>query len=84
VIIEAENFCDFRRKHTRDVVGKRLRNERVDFVYQFAFPPSHAELLPVGESKRERSAYEDLEFLGEKEAATEFDTSRERAGTEIE
>ena len=57
VIIEAEDFCDFCRNHTKDVVGNRLHKERLDFVYHFAFPPSHAELLPVRESKKERSAY---------------------------
>jgi hypothetical protein len=57
-IIEAEDFCDFCRKHTRDVVGNRLSKERLDFVYQFVFPPSHAELLPVRKSKKERAAYE--------------------------
>lgn len=31
---------------------------RFDFVYQFAFSPSHAELLPVRESKKERTAYQ--------------------------
>jgi len=57
VIIEAEDFCDFCKKHTKDVVGNRLSKERLDFVYHFAFPPSHAELLPVRESKKERTAY---------------------------
>jgi hypothetical protein len=57
VIIDAEDFCNFCRQHTRDVVGNRLTKERLDFVYHFAFPPSHAELLPVRESKKERSAY---------------------------
>jgi len=58
VIIQAEDFCDFCRKHTKDAVGNRLSKERLDFVYHFAFPPSHAELLPVRESKKERDAYE--------------------------
>lgn len=58
VVIDAESFCEFCRLHTKDVVGNRLSKERLDFVYHFAFPPSHAELLPVRESKRERSAYE--------------------------
>lgn len=57
VIIEAEDFCEFCRKHTRDVVGNRLTEERLDFVYHFVFPPSHAGLLPVRESKKERNAY---------------------------
>ncbi|HKW77004.1 MAG TPA: hypothetical protein VJN64_15845 [Terriglobales bacterium] len=58
VIIAAEDFCEFCRAHTNDVVGNRLSKERLDFVYHFAFPRSHAELLPVRESKKERSAYE--------------------------
>lgn len=58
VVIDAEAFCEFCRKHTRDVVGNRLSKERLDFVYHFAFPPSHAELLPVRDSKKERDAYE--------------------------
>jgi hypothetical protein len=57
-IIEAEDFCEFCRAHTRDVVGNRLSTERLDFVYHFVFPPSHAELLPVRDSKKEREAYD--------------------------
>jgi hypothetical protein len=58
IIIDAEEFCEFCKKHTRDAVGNRLTKERLDFVYHFAFPPSHAELLPVRDSKKERHAYE--------------------------
>lgn len=58
VVIAAEDFCEFCRAHTKDAVGNRLSKERLDFVYRFAFPRSHAELLPVRESKKERSAYE--------------------------
>ncbi len=58
VVIEAEDFCQFCRKHTKDAVGNRLTKERLNFVYHIAFPPSHADLLPVRESKKERSAYE--------------------------
>jgi hypothetical protein len=56
-LIDAEEFCEFCRKHTRDAVGNRLSRERLEFVYHFAFPPSHAELLPVRESKKERNAF---------------------------
>ena len=69
VLIEAEDFCQFCRKHTKDAVGNRLTKERLDFVYHIAFPPSHAELLPVRKSKKERSAYEAQ--LKEEEAASE-------------
>ena len=58
VVIAAEDFCDFCTQHTKDVVGNRLTKERLDFVYHFAFPPSHTELLPVRDSKKERLAYE--------------------------
>ena len=60
IMIQAEDFCEFCRKHTKDVVGNRLTKERLDFIYHFAFPPSHAELLPVRDSKKERQAYEEL------------------------
>jgi hypothetical protein len=59
VVIDAEAFCEFCRKHTRDVVGNRLTEERLDFVYQFVFPPSHATLLPVRESLKESNAYQE-------------------------
>ena len=58
VVIDAADFCEFCKMHTRDVVGNRLTKERLDFVYHFAFPPSHAELLPVRQSKQERTAYD--------------------------
>lgn len=58
LVIDAEDFCQFCREHTKEVVGNRLTKERLDFVYHFVFPPSHAELLPVRESKKERNAYE--------------------------
>jgi len=58
IVIDAEDFCEFCKEHTKDVVGNRLTRERLEFVYRFAFPPSHAELLPVRESKKERIAYQ--------------------------
>jgi len=58
VVIEAADFCEFCKAHTRDVVGNRMSKERLDFVYHFAFPPSHAELLPVRQSKKERAAFD--------------------------
>ena len=51
-VIDAEDFCDFCKEHTKDAVGDRLTKERVDFVYHFAFHQLHAELLPVRESKK--------------------------------
>lgn len=46
-IIEADAFAEFCKQHGKAVVGRRLRADRLDFVKDFVFPPSHVELLPV-------------------------------------
>ena len=58
-IIDADDFSEFCKKHGKEVVGRRLNVDRLNFVQSFVFPPSHAELLPVRESKKERAAYEE-------------------------
>ena len=58
-IIDAEDFCDFCKKYRSEIVGRRLNPERLSFVQMFVFPPSHMELLPVRESKKERAAYDE-------------------------
>jgi len=58
-IIDADDFSEFCKAHSREVVGRRLNIDRLNFVKDFVFPPSHAELLPVRESKKERAAYEE-------------------------
>ena len=68
VVIQAEDFCEFCRKHTKDVVGHRLTKERLDFVYHFAFPPSHAGLLPVRSALKEERAYETQMKEGDKDS----------------
>ncbi len=55
-IVDADDFSEFCKGHSREAVG---RIDRLDFVKDFVFPPSHAELLPVRESKKERAAYEE-------------------------
>ena len=80
-MIEAEAFCDFCRKHTRDVVGNRLTEERLDFVYHFVFPPSHATLLPVRDSMKERNAYEE-QMRGKTSARATAGFGSEDAGEE--
>jgi hypothetical protein len=57
--INAEDFCNFCKKHAKDVVGERLKVERLEFVRLYVFPPRHAESLAVRESKKERAAYEE-------------------------
>ena len=46
-IIYADDFCEFVKKHGRDVVGRRLTYDALWFVRNYVFPPSHAELLAV-------------------------------------
>jgi hypothetical protein len=42
----------------RKIVGHRLNSDRLNFVQTFVFPPSHMELLPVREAKKEQAEYE--------------------------
>jgi hypothetical protein len=58
-VIDADEFCEFCKKHRSEIVGRRLNLDRLNFVQTFVFPPSHMELLPVRESKKERAAYEE-------------------------
>ena len=54
----------------------RSAKDRLDFVYHFAFPPNHAELLSVRESKKERAAYDAQlkeEFIPEHRTGTSVD-----------
>jgi hypothetical protein len=57
-VIDADDFCQFCKQHRREVVGRRLNFDRLNFVQTFVFPPSHMELLPVREAKKEQAAYE--------------------------
>jgi hypothetical protein len=57
-IIDAEDFCDFCKRHRSEIVGRRLNTDRLSFVQTFVFPPSHMELLPVRAAKKEQAGYE--------------------------
>lgn len=39
-IIDAEDFCDFCKRHRREIVGHRLNADRLSFVQTFVFPPT--------------------------------------------
>lgn len=64
-VIEREAFVEFCQTHASDIVGYRLRQDRIDFVKDFVFAPSHKDLLPVRESKKERAAFDLLISRGE-------------------
>lgn len=58
-VIDADAFCTFCKQHRAEILGRRLNADRLTFVQTFVFPPSHMELLPVRESKKERAAYDE-------------------------
>jgi hypothetical protein len=82
-IIEADDFCAFCKQHRLEILGRRLNADRLNFVQTFVFPPSHMELLPVRESKKERAAYEEqmkkeaenLQDNGEQDEDDDWDMS---------
>ena len=77
-IIDAADFCDFCKQNRREILGNRLNADRLNFVQTFVFPPSHMELLPVREAKKEQAAY--YEQM-KKDASWETDTEDELDAT---
>jgi hypothetical protein len=77
-IIDAEDFCDFCKQHRGEIVGRRLNTDRLSFVQTFVFPPSHAELLPVRQAKKEHAAYDEQM---QKEADWEADGEEDLSAT---
>jgi hypothetical protein len=57
-IIDAADFCEFCKRYRTEIIGRRLNSDRLSFVQTFVFPPSHMELLPVREAKKEQAEYE--------------------------
>jgi hypothetical protein len=58
-LIDADEFCEFCKRYRKEVVGNRLNIERLNFVQNFVFPPTHAQLLPVRSAKKEQEAYDE-------------------------
>ena len=77
-VIDAKAFCEFCKEHSREIVGRRLNTDRLSFVQTFVFPPSHMELLPVREAKKEQAAYDEQI---KKEAGWEADAEDELDAT---
>jgi hypothetical protein len=77
-VIDAADFCDFCKQHRGQIVGNRLNADRLGFVQTFVFPPSHMELLPVREAKKEQAAYDEQM---KKEAGWEADAEDELGAT---
>jgi hypothetical protein len=77
-VIYADDFCEFVKQHGRSVVGRRLTFDTLWFVQNYVFPPSHAELLPVRESKKERAAHEE-----QLRNSPEFDPDEDECGEDL-
>lgn len=76
-VVDPDDFAEFCRQHRTDIIGPRLNVDRLEFVRLFVFPPSHQELLPVRESKKEREAYEAQAGRGPSAAVSVLDTDCE-------
>lgn len=46
-IIDPEDFCEFVKRHGREIVGRRLTYDTLLFVRNYVLPPKHAEILSV-------------------------------------
>lgn len=57
VVITADDFIDFCKKHPEAILQNRFSEDRLEFIFKFVFPRSHVDLLPVREAKKERAAY---------------------------
>jgi hypothetical protein len=54
-IIEPDDFCDFFKQYGRQVAGRRLTYEALQFVRNYVFPPSHAGLFSLRETYTKRN-----------------------------
>jgi hypothetical protein len=55
-IIDPDDFCNFFKQYGRQVVGRRLNYDRLWFVHNYVFPPSHADLFSLRESYKKRTS----------------------------
>jgi len=55
-IIDPDDFCEFVKRHGRDVVGRRLSYEGLLFVRNYVLPPKHAKMLSVRGPYKKRPA----------------------------
>jgi hypothetical protein len=55
-IIDPDDFCEFFKQYGHQVVGRRLNYDRIWFVHNYVFPPSHADLFSLRETYRKRTS----------------------------
>ena len=88
-IIDADSFCEFCKQPRSEIVGRRLKPDRRNFVQMFVFPQATMELLPVREAKKERAYDEQMKKENESlengdEAGDEFRASPSGAALVIQ
>jgi hypothetical protein len=57
-VIAAPDFETFCKTHPEELLRRRIRSDRLEFIFRFVFPRNHVDLLPVRSAKKERAAYE--------------------------
>lgn len=57
-VIAASDFEKFCKTRPEELLRRRIRSDRLEFIFRFVFPRNHADLLPVRSAKKERTAYE--------------------------
>jgi hypothetical protein len=79
-VIYPDDFCEFVKQHGRSVVGRRLTYDRLWFVQNYVFPPSHAELLSVRGTYNKQSAKAEIDPSS---VAESLNGSKERGALEV-
>lgn len=73
-VVASSDFEKFCKTHPEELLRRRIRSDRLEFIFRFVFPRNHVDLLPVRSAKKERAAYE-RQVLAEKAVA---DTGSQR------
>ena len=73
-VVAASDFERFCKTHPEELLRRRIRSDRLEFIFRFVFPRNHVDLLPVRSAKKERAAYEQqmLAEGSQRETATEL------------
>jgi hypothetical protein len=79
-VIYPDDFCEFVKQHGGSVVGRRLTYDRLWFVQNYVFPPSHAELLSVRGTYNKQSAKAEIDPSSVGES---LDDSEQRGELEV-
>lgn len=80
-IVASGDFEKFCKDHPEELLRRRIRLDRLEFIFRFVFPRSHVDLLPVRASKKERTAYAEQMKSERKNAGPEEPLNPECSGS---